>query len=205
MSVELGELAVRFGCELRGDPELRVTRVATLAGAVSGDLGFLANPHYRPQLAATRATVVVTDAANAALSPVAVLVCANPYATYARIAALLLANTSICYSQVDYVPGQPSIDCTKVHNTVAVILCGVPEAAQADWDLNSAWRARYFTVNDTQRRMLDTDQQTWRQSLDRICALPRYPTPEDQAGKAMLDAFGRMLLGRVRNPQRGHT
>jgi len=82
-----------------------------------------------------------------------------------------------------------------VHNTVAVILCGVPEAAQADWDLNSASWARYFTVNDTQRRMLDTDQQTWRQSLDRICALPRYPTPEDQAGKAMLEAFGRMLLG----------
>jgi UDP-3-O-[3-hydroxymyristoyl] glucosamine N-acyltransferase len=89
MSFALGELAVRFGCELRGDPELRVGRVATLAGAGAGDLGFLANPHYRPQLAATRATVVVTDAENASLSPVAVLVSANPYATYARIASLL--------------------------------------------------------------------------------------------------------------------
>ncbi|HEX9474803.1 MAG TPA: UDP-3-O-(3-hydroxymyristoyl)glucosamine N-acyltransferase [Steroidobacteraceae bacterium] len=89
MSFALGELAVRFGCELRGDPELRVERVATLAEAGPGDLGFLANPHYRPQLAATRATVVVIDAANAALSPVAALVNANPYATYARMAALL--------------------------------------------------------------------------------------------------------------------
>jgi UDP-3-O-[3-hydroxymyristoyl] glucosamine N-acyltransferase len=89
MSFALGELAVRFGCELRGDPELRVERVATLAGAGPGDLGFLANPHYRPQLALTRATVVVVDAADAALSPVAALVSANPYATYARMAALL--------------------------------------------------------------------------------------------------------------------
>jgi len=28
MSFALGELAVRFGCELRGDPELRVAHVA---------------------------------------------------------------------------------------------------------------------------------------------------------------------------------
>ncbi len=33
MELPLSELAVRFGCELRGDPALRVRRVATLAGA----------------------------------------------------------------------------------------------------------------------------------------------------------------------------
>jgi hypothetical protein len=33
MPVSLGELAVRFGCELRGDPDRRIERVATLAGA----------------------------------------------------------------------------------------------------------------------------------------------------------------------------
>ena len=89
MELPLSELAVRFGCELRGDPELRVGRIATLAGAGPGDLSFLANPQYRSQLAATRATAVVIDPASAALSPVAALVHANPYATYARIAALL--------------------------------------------------------------------------------------------------------------------
>lgn len=89
MELALGELALRFGCELRGDPALRVSRVATLAGAEAGNLSFLANPHYRPQLAVTRATAVVLDAASASLSPVAALVHGNPYATYARIAALL--------------------------------------------------------------------------------------------------------------------
>jgi hypothetical protein len=33
--------------------------------------------------------------------------------TIAFIAVFLLANTSVCYSQAGYVPGQPSIDCTK--------------------------------------------------------------------------------------------
>jgi UDP-3-O-[3-hydroxymyristoyl] glucosamine N-acyltransferase len=89
MDLPLGELAVRFGCELRGDPGLRVARVATLAGAGPGDLSFLANPQYRPQLALTRASAVVIDPASAPLAPVAALVHSNPYATYARIASLL--------------------------------------------------------------------------------------------------------------------
>ncbi len=89
MALTLGELAVRFGCELRGDPALSVQRVATLAGAGAGELAFLANPHYRSQLAATRASVVVLDAASAPLCPTAALIHSNPYATYARIATLL--------------------------------------------------------------------------------------------------------------------
>ena len=89
MPVSLGELAVRFGCELRGDPDTLVEHVATLANADARSLAFLANPRYRPQLAETRAAAVVLEAASAAGCPTALLVAANPYATYARIAALL--------------------------------------------------------------------------------------------------------------------
>lgn len=89
MSVSLGELAVRFGCELRGDPDLRVEHVATLAHAGPTALAFLANPKYRGELAQTRAGAVVVDAAGAEASPRPVLIAANPYATYARIAAVL--------------------------------------------------------------------------------------------------------------------
>ncbi len=89
MELPLSEIAVRFGCELRGDPALRVRRVATLSSAGPGDLGFLANPQYRPQLATTRASAVIMDAPSAQSSPVAALVHSNPYAIYARIAALL--------------------------------------------------------------------------------------------------------------------
>jgi UDP-3-O-[3-hydroxymyristoyl] glucosamine N-acyltransferase len=89
MGVSLGELAVRFGCELRGDPDARVDRVGTLANADSRSLAFLANPHYRQQVATTAAGAVVLDAASAAICPTAALVCENPHATYARIAAVL--------------------------------------------------------------------------------------------------------------------
>src|SRR5262244_2236608 len=89
MSVSLGELAVRFGCELRGDPATSIERVATLVNADARSLAFLANPRYRAQLADTRAAAVVTSAADAPGCQAALLVCENPYATYARIAALL--------------------------------------------------------------------------------------------------------------------
>ena len=89
MSVSLGELAVRFGCELRGDPHTRIERVGTLAQAQAGSLAFLANPRYRAQLADTAASAVILTAAAAASCPTAMLVCENPYAMYARIAQLL--------------------------------------------------------------------------------------------------------------------
>jgi len=89
MSVSLGELAVRFGCELRGDPDTRVERVAALGNADARSIAFLANPRYRAQLAATRAGAVVLSGASAEECPSAVLLCDNPYATFARIATIL--------------------------------------------------------------------------------------------------------------------
>ena len=89
MGVSLGELAVRFGCELRGDPDVIVDHVATLANADSRSLAFVANPRYRQQLTETAAAAVVVDAASASSCTTAALVCGNPHATYARIAAVL--------------------------------------------------------------------------------------------------------------------
>lgn len=86
MPSRLADLAVRYGCELRGDPEATVDRVGSLQEAGAGSLAFLANPRYRRHLATTRATAVVLDAASAESCPVAALVARNPYATYARIA-----------------------------------------------------------------------------------------------------------------------
>ncbi|HXC60408.1 MAG TPA: UDP-3-O-(3-hydroxymyristoyl)glucosamine N-acyltransferase [Steroidobacteraceae bacterium] len=86
--VQLGELAVRFGCELHGDPALAVHSVATLQGG-DGQLGFIANHAYIGELAATRLTAVVLEPQLAQRCPVAALVHRNPHAAYARIAALL--------------------------------------------------------------------------------------------------------------------
>jgi len=89
MTVTLGELAVRFGCELRGDPAVTVDSVAALSQAGPRSITFLANSKYVAQLSGTRAGAVIVDAKSAADSPVPVLVVANPHATYARIASLL--------------------------------------------------------------------------------------------------------------------
>jgi UDP-3-O-[3-hydroxymyristoyl] glucosamine N-acyltransferase len=89
MPLRLAELAVRFGCELRGDPDATVERVAVLQEAGPGELAFLANTRYRRHLGSTRATAVVLDAASAPECPTSALVARNPYATYARIANLL--------------------------------------------------------------------------------------------------------------------
>ena len=82
MSVSLGELAVRFGCELRGDPDVLVDSIASLGAAHPGAVTFLANPKLRPVLEQTKATVVVLDKRSADASPVASLVAANPTTTW---------------------------------------------------------------------------------------------------------------------------
>jgi UDP-3-O-[3-hydroxymyristoyl] glucosamine N-acyltransferase len=88
-TASLGELAVRFGCTLQGDPDVRIAHVATLERADPQSLTFLANPRYRRYLPQTKAGAVVLDAQFAAECPVPALIAKNPYATYARIAALL--------------------------------------------------------------------------------------------------------------------
>ena len=85
----LGELAVRFGLKLAGEPGLKVRSVATLSRAGSGSLSFLANSRYRRQLDSTQATAVLLNADDAAHCPVAALIDPNPYLAYARIASLI--------------------------------------------------------------------------------------------------------------------
>jgi len=85
----LGAIAEALSARLRGDAGVRVARVATLAGAGPGDLSFLANRRYRPQLRATRASAVILAEEFAADCPCAALVMDNPYLGYARAASLL--------------------------------------------------------------------------------------------------------------------
>ncbi len=88
VSFTLGELADRFALTLEGDADSRIRGVGTLAAGNVDQLGFLANRSYRSGLATTRLAAVVLAADDAAACPVAALVSRNPYADYARIAAL---------------------------------------------------------------------------------------------------------------------
>lgn len=89
MGIALGELAVRFGCELSGDPGLLVDHVAPLHSAGPGALSFLANPRLASQLASSRASAVVLEPRSAADCPVPAFISSNPHALFARMATLL--------------------------------------------------------------------------------------------------------------------
>jgi UDP-3-O-[3-hydroxymyristoyl] glucosamine N-acyltransferase len=89
MAITLGELAVRYGLELSGDPALSIQAVASLTSATPGTLSFCNNAKYRRQLSSTRATAVVLAREMLADCPVAALVSPHPYAAYARIAAAM--------------------------------------------------------------------------------------------------------------------
>ncbi len=87
MAITLGEIAVRYGLELAGDPALAIDGVAPLAAAAKGQLSFCTGARYRRQLAATQATAVVLPRELAAECPVAALISERPYASFARILA----------------------------------------------------------------------------------------------------------------------
>ena len=89
VGISLRLLAERCGAELSGDGDIVIDRVATLDSAGEGAIAFLSNPKYRSRLAQTRASAVIVAPADADATPLPRLVTANPYAAYARIAAML--------------------------------------------------------------------------------------------------------------------
>ena len=89
MASRLADLAAHAGCEFKGDPDIIVSRVATLANATDDALSFLSSDAYKEQLPGTLAAAVVLRPADAELAPGGVILSDNPYATYAELAHLL--------------------------------------------------------------------------------------------------------------------
>ncbi len=117
----LGEIAVRFGLVLRGDPAVRVSHVATLSNAGPGALSFLANSRYRRNLESTRAAAVVLSEEDASSCKVAALVGLNPYLEYARIAAVLHPGAAVL----------PGIHPSAVVGAAAQVAASAMVSAQA--------------------------------------------------------------------------
>lgn len=87
-SLTAAALADRFSLGLRGDGQVRVEGVGTLAAAGPGQLAFLANSRYRSQLADSRAGVVVLRQEDADNATGTVLIAKDPYTAFAKMAAL---------------------------------------------------------------------------------------------------------------------
>jgi UDP-3-O-[3-hydroxymyristoyl] glucosamine N-acyltransferase len=84
--LKLQEIADRLGCALEGDPSVEIVRVSGLQHAEPGDLTFLSNGKYLPQLQTTRASAAIVGRDRRERPPdgCAALRCANPYAAFAR-------------------------------------------------------------------------------------------------------------------------
>src|SRR5579859_749022 len=91
----LAELAEHCGGEVRGDPGTRLHAVATIQSATTGNIAFLANPHYKRFLAETRASALILTAADAKDTELPALITPNPYLVYARVATLLVPEPAV--------------------------------------------------------------------------------------------------------------
>jgi UDP-3-O-[3-hydroxymyristoyl] glucosamine N-acyltransferase len=85
----LAELARRTGTQVEGDGATAIARVTTLERGGADAIAFLANPKYRAQLAGTSAAAVIVAPEAAGGTDKPKLVSAQPYATYAKVAAIL--------------------------------------------------------------------------------------------------------------------
>ncbi len=87
MRVTVAEIVQRLGGECVGDGSRVIDRIATLEAAGPSQIGFLANPRYRTQLATTQAGCVIVAPALAeeAAARGTALVTPDPYLYYARL------------------------------------------------------------------------------------------------------------------------
>lgn len=113
-SVTLRALAERFGGEIAGDDGTVVREVATLGNARPGAIVFLASERYLPQVQSTRASAVIVSSAMRDATRLPRIVCADPYAYFARVSALFNPEP----------PAIPGIHATAVIHPAASIDAG---------------------------------------------------------------------------------
>lgn len=84
--MKLAELAELTGAAISaGAPDTEITSTAGLDIAGEGDVTFLANPKYTPQVAATRASAIfLSESAEIERDDIAVLRAKDPYVAYTR-------------------------------------------------------------------------------------------------------------------------
>ena len=110
-SYSLREIAAQLGGEIVGSESVRISRVASLANAESGQISFLTDSRYRALLTKTRASAVIVAPADRDATILPRIVTDNPYAYFARVSDLL--NPAPKYS--------PGMDASAVVDATAHI------------------------------------------------------------------------------------
>jgi len=85
--MKLGEIAVKLGCELKGEPGIEIHGVVGIETAQAGHLTFVSNPKYAAKAKTTAASAVIVSADFPEI-PTATLRSSNPYLAFARAVEL---------------------------------------------------------------------------------------------------------------------
>ena len=88
-SLTLKDIAGILGGDVLGDEATQVDKIGTLESADAAAITFLMHERFLPELQKSRAGAVVLAAAQRDATPLPRIVCANPHAYFARVAALL--------------------------------------------------------------------------------------------------------------------
>jgi uncharacterized protein len=86
-----------------------------------------------------------------------------------RTAAVPPAAPNTNPIDVENLSAKPTIDCTKGRSLTAHVICLDQAGAAADWELTSAYWARYFSLPENDQRPFSEAQQRWLESSNQIC------------------------------------
>ena len=89
MTCTLGDLAVRYGCDLLGDPNIEISHISTLESGQTGSLSFFSNRSYINKLRETKASAVIISPDDIEHCSVGAIITDDPYLLYSKIVELL--------------------------------------------------------------------------------------------------------------------
>jgi TPR repeat protein/uncharacterized protein len=92
---------------------------------------------------------------------------------------------------IENLSSKPTFDCAKARRLTAIVVCLDLSGAQADWDLNSAYWAKYFSLSESDRQAFDQAQQRWIDSLNVTC----QSKPQSQQRQCILSAYQNRASG----------
>jgi uncharacterized protein YecT (DUF1311 family) len=76
---------------------------------------------------------------------------------------------------IETLSSKPTFDCTNARTLTAQVMCRDQAGAATDWDLISAYWARYFSLAPGEREAFDEAQQHWLDFLNRTCPKAQNP------------------------------
>lgn len=131
----------------------------------------------------------VNDAINRGVSPTDPRLSQLRASCRAASTAVSPANTNA--SDIETLSSKPTFDCAKARRLTALMVCLDEAGARADWDLSSAYWARFFSLPQSDQQAFDQAQQRWLDALNITC----QSRPQSQQGQCILSAYQNRAAG----------